>query len=241
VLWCFFSLLVTYLGGWEPLSEILETKGQISHLWPLCHLQQVTLGRNFLRWTEICIFQFVVIKPILALISVFLELNGLYMDGSFQFNRGYIYIATLNNISVSISLYYLVLFYKAVEDNLKPFNPLPKFLCIKAMIFLSFWQGIVILILVKGQWIVDSETFTAANIALFVNHFLVCIEMFFSAIFHQKFFGYEEFVIPSQEDIIESNEKPTISHQSGFWDMSVLEVGDCIWEGFLSFGRRKKL
>lgn len=38
-----------------------------------------------------------------------------------------------------MSLYFLVLFYMVTEDHLQPYKPLPKFLCIKAIIFFSFW------------------------------------------------------------------------------------------------------
>lgn len=38
-----------------------------------------------------------------------------------------------------VSLYCLVLFYMAAEMRLDPFRPLPKFLCIKAVLFFSFW------------------------------------------------------------------------------------------------------
>lgn len=78
-----------------------------------------------------------------------------------------------------------MLFYIVTEENLKPHHPLPQFLCIKSIIFFSFWQGIVIVALVKFDLIVDVGDFTAGNIALFVQNFLICIEMFILAIIHR--------------------------------------------------------
>lgn len=56
-------------------------------------------------------------------------------------NGGYIYITMLYNISVSLALYGLYLFYFATRDLLTPFDPVLKFCTVKSVIFLSFWQG----------------------------------------------------------------------------------------------------
>lgn len=47
----------------------------------------------------------------------------------------------LYNISVTLALYGLYLFYFATRDLLTPFEPVLKFCTVKSVIFLSFWQG----------------------------------------------------------------------------------------------------
>ena len=54
---------------------------------------------------------------------------------------GYLYVTIVYNISVSLSLYALFLFYFATKDLLSPYSPMLKFLMVKSVIFLSFWQG----------------------------------------------------------------------------------------------------
>lgn len=56
-------------------------------------------------------------------------------------NGGYLYITIIYNFSVSLSLYALFLFFFATSDLLRPYEPVLKFLTIKSVIFLSFWQG----------------------------------------------------------------------------------------------------
>ena len=59
----------------------------------------------------------------------------------FSADGGYIYITVIYNISVSLALYGLYLFYFATRDLLTPFEPVLKFCTVKSVIFLSFWQG----------------------------------------------------------------------------------------------------
>ena len=54
---------------------------------------------------------------------------------------GYLYITIIYNISVSLALYALVLFYFATRELLSAYDPVLKFCIIKSVIFLSFWQG----------------------------------------------------------------------------------------------------
>ena len=56
---------------------------------------------------------------------------------------GYIYCTVIYNISVSLAIYGLVLFYSATKEMLGKYNPVLKFFCIKSVIFLSFWQGML--------------------------------------------------------------------------------------------------
>lgn len=64
-----------------------------------------------------------------------------YTDGNFAPNRGYLYITIVYNVSISLALYALILFYHATAHLLRPFSPLFKFAAVKGIIFFSFWQG----------------------------------------------------------------------------------------------------
>lgn len=59
----------------------------------------------------------------------------------FSVTSGYLYVTIIYNISVSLALYALFLFYFATRELLSPYSPVLKFFMVKSVIFLSFWQG----------------------------------------------------------------------------------------------------
>jgi hypothetical protein len=63
----------------------------------------------------------------------------------------------------------------ATEERLKPFNPFYKFLCIKTILFFSFWQTILFTILLKMN-IFNRDT------ANQISSLIISIEMVFAAI-----------------------------------------------------------
>jgi hypothetical protein len=137
--------------------------------------------------------QFVLIKPLTAILTVIFMHYGIYTEGDFSLNQSYIYISFINNVSVSISLYCLVLFYVGFEQKLHPFRPLSKFLCIKFVIFFSFWQSCFLVILTKVD-IFQHHT------AKFLQDVLICLEMVFAAIAHSFAFSYKDFIDYSKLD-----------------------------------------
>ena len=87
------------------------------------------------------------IKPITSVLAIILDRVDLFCDGTYNLHCGFPWLAFINNISVSLSLYFLVLFYLATEERLAPFNPFYKFLTVKAILFFSFCGSFAVLIL----------------------------------------------------------------------------------------------
>lgn len=52
----------------------------------------------------------------------------------------YFYISIVYNVSYTFALYGLLLFWIGASELLQPFNPLLKFILVKAVVFLTFWQ-----------------------------------------------------------------------------------------------------
>ncbi|KAI9281461.1 organic solute transporter Ostalpha-domain-containing protein [Sporodiniella umbellata] len=134
------------------------------------------------------ILQFVYVKPILAVITMALKATNHYREGDFGFTSSYFWITFVYNLSVSFCLWCLMVFFYATKKDLVSFRPLPKFLCVKAIIFFSFWQSVVVAILVSAGVIPEAE-----HISVAIQDFLVCIEMVPFAIAHSFSFSYEDY------------------------------------------------
>ncbi|EGC30239.1 hypothetical protein DICPUDRAFT_50859 [Dictyostelium purpureum] len=203
ILYCFFSLIVTYTNKQEGgLLEVLHSKEPMTHPFPLQFLPRIKLGRSFLTNCKRFVLQFVFVKPVIAIISLVLETQGKYGEGEFTPLKGYVWLTVVENISVGLSLYYLVLFYKATEEELKPFKPLGKFLCIKSIIFFAFWQGVAISFLVYFGVISAVQNWSVESISSALQDFITCIEMVILAVCHHFFFSYQEFRNPDKVPFI---------------------------------------
>nr|XP_031327128.1 transmembrane protein 184A isoform X3 [Camelus dromedarius] len=188
VIYSFLSLCFQYLGGESVIMA--ELRGQPirpSFVYGTCCLRGVSYSIGFLRFCKQATLQFCVVKPAMALVTIILQAFGKYHDGDFNVHSGYLYVTLIYNASVSLALYALFLFYFATKELLRPFEPVLKFLTIKAVIFLSFWQGMLLAILercgvIPEVQVIDGARVGAGTLAAGYQNFIICIEMLFASI-----------------------------------------------------------
>ncbi|EFA83883.1 transmembrane protein 184C [Heterostelium album PN500] len=210
VLYCFFCLIVAYVERDFDVIELLHTKEPLAHPFPLGYcLPKIRLGRSFLKTCKRFVLQFVFVKPIIALISIVLQATHNYGEGQFVPTKGYFWLTIFENISVTLSLYFLVLYYQAMREELKPFKPFGKFMCIKAVIFFAFWQGIIISFLTYIDVITPVGDWTVDNISSALQDFITCVEMLIIAVLHHFFFSYKEFRDPNKQPFLYNSQTKT--------------------------------
>ena len=189
VIYNFLSLCYEYLGGEGNIMSEIRGK-PIKSDWATGSFCLVGQSYNigFLRFCKQGTLQFCIIKPLMSFIVIILQFSNLYHDGNWSPADGYIYTMIIYNLSISIALYALFLFYFATKDLLRPYEPVLKFFTIKSVIFLSYWQGFLLAIFEKMELITpiksdDGTTQTkAGTVSAGYQNFLICIEMFFAAI-----------------------------------------------------------
>lgn len=197
VIYNFLSLCYEYLGGEGNIMTEIRGKPIRTSRWSLtCCLSGKTYTIGFLRFCKQATLQFCAVKPLMALITLVLQAFGKYSDGDWSPNSGYLYITIVYNISVSLALYGLFMFYSATKELLTPFDPVLKFFTVKSVIFLSFWQGVLLAVLENVEVISPNlnSGVSAGTVSAGYQNFLICIEMFFAAIMLRYAFPYQVYM-----------------------------------------------
>ncbi|KAG7672685.1 hypothetical protein Ndes2526B_g08786 [Nannochloris sp. 'desiccata'] len=201
VIYNFFMYLVAYLEDeYGDVVAYYSTKEQVPHIWPITRcLRPWRMGEEFFWETKRGVLSYVIARPLMTAVSVTSNLRGNYCDGEFKSGCAYPYVAFVNNCSQMWALYCLVLLYNATKRELAPINPLPKFIAIKAVVFLTFWQALGIEIAAHIGLIKPAElsTYDTDDLAAGLQNFLICLEMFFAAILHAYAFPPRDYMDPS--------------------------------------------
>ena len=158
IIYNFMSLCLAYVGG--PGAVEIKMQGVVLlPSWPACTccLPPLPVNGQFVRVVKQGALQFVFVKPILAIITLALYATGHYSEGDWSPAGSFLWITIVYNITYTVALYALLLFYMGTHELLAPFRPLLKFILVKSVIFLTFWQGLFIAIavgtgVVTGGW-----------------------------------------------------------------------------------------
>ncbi len=91
-------------------------------------------------------FEWLISNSTLCCLTIWFASNSAsttsYGEGEINWSKGYAYIALLQNFSQLAALYCLVWFYVATGKDLQPFGPGAKFIAVKAVVFMTFWQSV---------------------------------------------------------------------------------------------------
>jgi hypothetical protein len=111
--------------------------------------KEAKLDQKSLKQLEDWTWQFVIVRPVVSILIVILELLGWY-EGAITW-----ICSIILNISVSLAMYSLILIYHVFHNELIPWKPLAKILCIKGVVFFSFWQvNLSLSLALSAQWFV---------------------------------------------------------------------------------------
>ena len=113
------------------------------------------------------------------------EGQNYYCEGCFRLDRAYGWVTLATNFSQLWAMYCLVLFYHVFIKELQHIQPLGKLLCVKAVVFFSFYQEVGVTICVALGWITATENpastnscFSKEDVARGFQDFLICSKFF---------------------------------------------------------------
>lgn len=200
VIYTFFSLLIDMLGGARNI--IISNSGRPPTPHPgivLYFLPPLDISDPYtFLGIKRGILQYVWLKPVICFGTLFAEGLGWYNVNDMGMRSLYLWFTILYNFSVSLSLYCLAIFWKILWVDLKPFNPIGKFLCVKLIIFASYWQGVLLAILNVCGVLPKNNSLAengAPNIGVSIQNALLCVELVAFAIGHWLSFSYKPFHI----------------------------------------------
>lgn len=175
---------------------MMRGRPPVHHPWPLTQfLSKVDISdpHTFLSIKR-GILQYAWLKPVLGLATIIMKSTHTYQEGYIGLSSGYMWSSIVYNVSVTVSLYSLAMFWVCMSQDLRPFRPMPKFLCVKLIIFASYWQGLFLSIL---QWLgaipTDVRGYTPNNLAAAIQDALICCEMPLFAISHWYAFSWHDY------------------------------------------------
>lgn len=220
-IYSFVSLCFEYLGGEVAiLNEIKGKPVDMTSYWSCgCCWAERAYDIWFLRFCKQSVLQFVAVKPVMAILIIVFQANGVYQEGVWSLSNAYPYVIIIYNVSICLALYALAFFYYGVREQLAPFDPVLKFISVKSIIFVTFWQGLLISILTGAGVIqefhdTNGNTVDEATVAAAWQNFLITIEMFLCAIMLRFAFPYSVYV--EKENTYEGQSaagaKNTLSH-----------------------------
>ncbi|ORY89355.1 organic solute transporter Ostalpha-domain-containing protein [Leucosporidium creatinivorum] len=215
VIAAFFFLLIAYLSNPPPtpeqpcpapyqtraertarLREVVKDFHLKKWMWPFGWVKWRPAkggkgeGEAFLWIMRIGIGQYVLVRPLSTLVAVVSEYLGWYCLASWSPKFTHIYTSAAITISVSVAMYNVLQLYMAFKKELAPFSPVLKFLAVKSVVFLTFWQESGLSLLETMGVIKDKEYWTAGSIVIGISALLSCFEMMLFGFLHLKAFSY---------------------------------------------------
>jgi len=187
VIMSFLNLMFAYLNV-EVGTVPEQLKDNVLHqATPFnLFLKDWILNAETVKTLRLWTVQFVVLRPILSIVSLALEVTG-WLD---EFS---LYITIILNLSVTLAVYALMMCYHAFHNELASHRPLAQFLCIKGVVFFAFWQGVILSILVHYKIVHESHWYSTEEVDMAIQNFLVCIEMAGFSYAHDYAFSAAEY------------------------------------------------
>jgi hypothetical protein len=201
VVYSFFKLMREFLGDKKTalarLKRIQAKRGNMkTTVWETpgaCCCMAWRLDAQFLTRSALGVYQYVVLRTLCAVIGLILEQWHLFGEGHYNWNQFYVYYVMIVNLSQCWALWCLLVFYQIMKHDLGPLRPLPKFLVIKAVVFVSWWQGIIIMYMASQEMLHPVLDYSSEDVAKGLQNLLICAEMLVYGVCFHYCFRYSDF------------------------------------------------
>ncbi|RVX71172.1 hypothetical protein B0A52_03538 [Exophiala mesophila] len=252
----FFSLLCAYIAAdLHQQKAYFRTITPKKWIWPMRYFQKCTGGeqngwlrtpRSGLTWFNVIwvsIFQYCFIRVFCTIVAVVTQAFDRYCLSSLNPAFSHVWLMVIEAVAVTIAMYCLIQFYIQLRQDIEQHRPLLKVLAIKLVIFLSFWQTILLSFLTSSGAVKPNNTIQTPDLKVGIPAMLLCIEMAFFAILHLWAFSWKPYTVGSKSFVSESVAGETSSshlYQGGFLGLKAIFDSFNPWDMFKATGRAAK-
>ncbi|KAF8908770.1 DUF300-domain-containing protein [Mucidula mucida] len=177
----FMLLLIEYVAATaagHDADNAIARKDKRKLPLPFCCWRYRPTKAYFMYTVKWSVLQYVIIRPLVSIVGVVCEkFKVLCESEGFDYHYANVYLEVVDFISITIALYGLLIFYGLTAEELKGRRPLSKFVCIKLIVMVPFYQGFVFSWLESSGRIKATKYWSASNIVNGLNALAICIEM----------------------------------------------------------------
>lgn len=181
----FMLLLIQYVaesGAGGSAEAALARKDKQPLPLPFCFLRFRPTKPAFMHVVKWSVMQYAIIRPAISVASIVTQYYNVYCSSSYSYKYAYVYLVSVDTVSITVALYGLILFYVLTREELRGRRPLAKFLCIKLIVMVTFYQSFVFSALQDYKVIKGTQYWTATNVSDGLSALALCIEMVFFAL-----------------------------------------------------------
>ncbi|BGP14568.1 hypothetical protein JCM10213_001917 [Rhodosporidiobolus nylandii] len=222
VLAAFLILLLQYVGeSADEQKAVLRAKEKQSIPFPFRCIRYRPSKPYFLHALKWSVLQYSLLRPAISIAEIVCQAVGVLCPTQYSVFFAEVYLDAVDFVSISVALYGLIAFYDLVKEQLAGRKPLAKFLCIKLVVMLTFYQSFVFSILESHDVIKATEFWTATNVADGLNALCICCEMVLMSIAFAWAFNWREYIEQAPPGARKTNAFWAILDSLNYWDFIV--------------------
>jgi Organic solute transporter Ostalpha len=230
IIYQFLSFCISVLGRGDRNKVIDLLSKQVDHLTPPFRLfpccckphyeDDRALADAILTQCQAFAMQFVFWRPATTIANFLLNKYQYYglADNPHDYRAPQFYVTLIQNLSIFIAFAGLLKFYHAVDKDLEWCRPFAKFLCIKGVVFMTFWQGLALTVLAETTDVGGNSEQWAES----AQNFLICLEMLLFSIAHFYCFPVEEWQPGYQANYKKAKFGETLALNDFFTDLKLV-------------------
>lgn len=192
----FLMLMLQFIGtNVNEQKSVFARKDKKPLPLPFCCWRYRPSKAYFLVLLKWSVVQYCFVRPALSIAGIVTEYYEVYCSSSLSYRYAYVYLTSVDFVSITVALYGLIVLYTLVKEDLQGKRPLAKFATIKIGIFLIFYQGFIFSLLANHGVLHATQYWSTTNIADGLNALCTSLEMVLIAAMQMWAFNWREYHI----------------------------------------------